>query len=383
MASILVTDAEERSVLAAARALRRGDHEVAAVGRSRLSPTHWSRACGERHVLPDPRIDSAGFLAGLERLVRRGGYDVLIAGSDVSLPLISEARARLEPHTRLGLPPRDVVLTCGDKEALFRIGGEAGLPSPSTIVCRDADEASAAARQIGYPVIVKPGASAASDGATIRQRRTRFAATERDLQEAVRVAGGRTLVQRFERPKAHLSCGGVATDGGVRGLVVARFHRTWPVRSGAAAFAETVEPPPGLAERVAVLVERLGWRGIFELEVLVLDGDRLCAIDFNPRVFGWLTLAVEAGADLPCAWLGSLLGGRASPGAPRAGVRYRWEDGDACHALWQLSRGNVRQAGRALRPVRHVTHAHFRVDDPGPLAARLLWVLSRRLPRPA
>ena len=130
---------------------------------------------------------------------------------------------------------------------------------------------------------------------------------------------------------------------------------------------------------MSTLVAQLGWRGIFEVEVLALEGDRFCAIDFNPRLFGWLALAVEAGADLPLALLDTVLGGATrAPVRPRAGARYRWEDADLCHAIWQLRRGRVRQAARALRPARHVTHAHFRVDDPAPLAARIVWALARR-----
>jgi biotin carboxylase len=249
-------------------------------------------------------------------------------------------------------------------------------------VCRDSAEAADAARRIGYPVIVKPARSALSEGTIVSQRPTRVVHAEHELPAATSDAGGAMLVQRFERPRAHLSCGGVATAEGVAAFAVARFHRTWPVQSGAAAFAETVDAPPGLRAKVHTLVERLGWRGIFELEVLALDGDRFCAIDFNPRVFGWLGLAVEAGADLPDAMIEALLRGRTVAARSRAGVRYRWEDADVCHAAWQLRRGRVRAAGRVLRPARGVTHAHFRLDDPAPLAARLAWSLSRRR-RPA
>jgi len=382
MAKILITDAEERSVLAATRALDRAGHTVAAVGRGRASPTLWSRACSERHVLPDPRLDSEQFLAGLERLVERGAYDALVPGSDVSLLVLSEGRHRLEPHTRLGLPTREVVRACGDKAALIEVSRDAGLPPPMSAVCRDSAQAADAARRIGYPVIVKPARSALSDGTIVSQRPTRVVHAEHELPAATSDAGGAMLVQRFERPRAHLSCGGVATDEGVAAFAVARFHRTWPVQSGAAAFAETVDAPPGLREKVHTLVERIGWRGIFELEVLALDGDRFCAIDFNPRVFGWLGLAVEAGADLPDAMIEALLRGRTVAARSRAGVRYRWEDADVCHAAWQLRRGRVRAAGRVLRPARGVTHAHFRLDDPAPLAARLAWSLSRRR-RPA
>ena len=310
MARILITDAEERSVLAATRALSRAGHTVAAVGRGRAAPTLWSRACSERHVLPDPRLDSERFLAGLERLVERGEYDVLVPGSDVTLTVLSEGRHRLEPHTRLGLPAREVVHACGDKATLIEAGRDAGLAPPESVVCHDPAEAADAARRIGYPVIVKAARSAQADGTLVKQRPTRVVHAEHELSTATSDAAGAMLVQRFETPRAYLSCGGVATDEGVAALAVARFHRTWPVGSGAAAFAETVDAPPGLREKVSALVERLGWRGIFELEVLALDGDRFSAIDFNPRVFGWLTLAVEAGADLPNAMIEALLRGR-------------------------------------------------------------------------
>jgi biotin carboxylase len=274
------------------------------------------------------------------------------------------------------------VRACGDKATLIEVSRAAGLAGPESAVCHTSAEAADSARRIGYPVIVKAARSARSDGTMVRQRPTRVVYAEHELPAATSDAAGAMLVQRFERPRAHLSCGGVATDEGVTALTVVRFHRTWPVQSGAAAFAETVDAPPGLHEKVGTLVERLGWRGIFELEVLALDGDRFCAIDFNPRVFGWLALAVEAGADLPHAMIEALLRGRTVAARPRAGVRYRWEDADVCYAAWQLRRGHVRAAGRALRPARGVTHAHFRLDDPAPLAARLAWVVSRRA-RPA
>ena len=250
-------------------------------------------------------------------------------------------------------------------------------------MCHDSAEAADAARRIGYPVIVKAAQPAHADGTKVTQRPARVAHAEHELAAATSDAAGAMLVQRFERPCAYLSCAGVATDEGVAALAVARFHRTWPVESGGATFAETVEAPPGLPEKVSALVERLGWWGIFDLEVLALNGDRYSAIDFNPRVFGWLTLAVEAGVDLPNAMIEALLRGRTLTARSRAGVRYRWEDADLCHAAWQLRRGNLRAAGQALRPVRGVKHAHFRLDDPAPLAARLAWTVSRRAGRAA
>jgi hypothetical protein len=74
-------------------------------------------------------------------------------------------------------------------------------------------------------------------------------------------------------------------------------------------------------------------------------------------------------------WCDWLLGRRSSPTVvARAGMRYRWEDADARHLIWQLRRGRLRAALSVLRPRRRVVHAYFRLSDPGPLFARLLYM---------
>ncbi len=372
MARVLVTDAEERSVLAAARALTRAGHEVTAVAKTWPAATHWSTACQRRAVLPDPKADRVGFLACLAEQLARRPHDALLPGSDAAVATISEGREGLERVTNIGLPAKEIVRRSADKVALLHVSADADLAMPPSRVCRDAHEATAAALDLGYPLILKPAASIVASAGGLRQRRAVFVASDATLPDAVRALGSPFVVQRHERVRRHLSCGGVATPDGLLAPVFARFRRTWPVRSGAAAFAETVEPPPGLLHRIDSLVAALGWRGILELEVLELGDGRFAAIDLNPRVFGWLALAVAAGANLPEVWLQVLLGRRPVACRGRAGLRYRWEDADACHFLWQLSHGRGRAAAGVLRPRRGVVHAHFRLQDPAPLAARLI-----------
>jgi len=172
----------------------------------------------------------------------------------------------------------------------------------------------------------------------------------------------------------------VRTGDGIVAFVVARYLRTFPPEAGNVAFAETVVPPDGLRDRVDALMGELGWEGIFELELMRGDDGRFHAIDVNPRLYGSLALATRAGAPLAvilCDWI---LGRPTAPVTARAGVRYRWEDADLRHALAQLRQGRVRAAASALAPRRDVAHAHFRLSDPGPLAARFV-SLGRRAVR--
>ena len=127
----------------------------------------------------------------------------------------------------------------------------------------------------------------------------------------------------------------------------------------------------------------IDWRGIFELELLELGQNRFGAIDFNPRPFGWMSLAIGAGANLPALWCDHVLRRHSvSPAGARVGVRYRWGDADIRNALTLLRRGSFRSAVAVLQPHRRVVHPHFRIDDPGPAAARMMFaaqkVMSRR-----
>jgi predicted ATP-grasp superfamily ATP-dependent carboligase len=144
------------------------------------------------------------------------------------------------------------------------------------------------------------------------------------------------------------------------------------LENGDAAMATTITPPRPLTQQVEELLEMIGWHGIFELELLELGENRFGAIDFNPRPFGWMTLAVGAGANLPALWCDHVLGRHSvPPNGARVGVHYRRGDADIRNALAQLRRGNLREAVAVLRPRRRVFHPYFRIDDPAPAAARI------------
>src|SRR4029077_6089415 len=106
-----------------------------------------------------------------------------------------------------------------------------------------------------------------------------------------------------------------------------------------------------LLERVESVVERLGHRGIFELELLEQADGRYGAIDLNPRPFGWLALAPQAGVNLPALHCDSLRGRAIATVPARVGVRYRWEDGDLRHVGSRVRSTRSPAAFAALKPV--------------------------------
>ena len=150
-----------------------------------------------------------------------------------------------------------------------------------------------------------------------------------------------------------------------------RYLRLWRPEWGDATFAITLTPSPELVAAVESLMDRLGWEGIFQLELIERPDGSLAPIDLNPRAYGSMGHAIDAGANLPAAWARWAIGGQTEPVTARPGVPYRWGDADLRHALWQLRHRRVRAALRVARPRGGTVHAYARWSDPGPLAARL------------
>jgi predicted ATP-grasp superfamily ATP-dependent carboligase len=377
-ARVIVTDAEERAVLGACRGLASAGFRVSAVASHRAAATHWSRSCSERLLSPDPRDSVRAFVARLEQLLDEGDYAALIPGSDASLLAISEHRDRLEQSTLLGLPPREAVRKSMDKLLLHRVAASAGLPPPPSRSCAGHSEGAVAAAELGYPIVVKPASSFSRAGEGLCQQRVTLVENEAALPSALQTYASPFIVQQFEHAR-FLSCSGVIADGRLLALTTSRVPRLWPPIAGMHTFSETVAVPAGLAARVRALLGELGWQGIFQLQMLERADGGFSVIDLNPRVFASITLDHRAGANLAAIWCEWLLGGRPIPVTASPGFRYRWEEGELCHLVWQLRRGHLRAAASVLLPHRRVVRAWFRVTDPAPLLARALQLAKKRV----
>jgi predicted ATP-grasp superfamily ATP-dependent carboligase len=378
---VLVTDVEERAALAVCRGLARSGYAITGVAAARPAPGHWSRSCSRRQVLPDPRQDPTGFLLGLEAVLRQEEHVALIPSVDISTFVVSENRERLLPLTAIGLPAADVVRASLDKLRLLEAAEVAGLAPPRSIVCEDEAGARTAVRRLGFPVVIKPAASFLPTGGRFRQQPVVLVEQAHALAEALGSVGRPCIVQRFEEAQRVVSCGGLVTRSGLIASAVTRWSRRWPPRAGSAAFCETIEPPQALLGRVESVVEHLGYTGIFELEMLEQADGRYSAIDLNPRPFGWLSLALRAGVNLPALYCDSIRGLPITPVRAQPGVCYRWEDGDLRHMLALFRSTRSTAVLNALRPVRGTVHAFFSLTDPGPLAAQALLLFGNNRAR--
>jgi predicted ATP-grasp superfamily ATP-dependent carboligase len=378
-ARVLVTDAEHRSVVGAVRGLLLAGHDVTAASSKGVAPGQWLR--GAKKVrLPDPGLDALGFVEALEAFLRQSPHELLLAGSEASILAVSAHRELIEPLARHGLPPPEVVERSFDKVALLEDTAAYGLAAPESRVCADRPALDEAVRELGLPLMLKPERSLVPVGRGLRHESSRLVRNHGELTEAAEIFGFPLMAQRSEPEAPVYSFGGVAAGNRLLGLVFARYERTWPPRVGNASFAETLDPPPALVDALTGVLRAVGWEGIFELELLEFEDGRFAAIDFNPRVYGSLALAVRAGANFPAIWCAWLDDG-STPGetvVARPGFRYRLEEAEMRNFLLMLRSADFRTAAGVLRPRRNVAHAYFWWSDPGPLVARVVEIASKR-----
>ena len=230
--AVLLTNAEERSMLAACRSLRRAGYDVGAASSTWLAPTQWSRACRWRARVVDPRQDTPGFVAQLRAALARRPYATLIAGSDSALLAISREREHLSDLTVLGLPAHPIVERALSRAHLAEAAGKAGLTAIASIRCVDLHEALAAARTLGFPVVLKSIDAALAAGGTVSGApKGRLVQSEAELRREAGDFHAGLLVQPVV-PGEPISFAGVIADGRLRAVAVARYLRMWPATGG-------------------------------------------------------------------------------------------------------------------------------------------------------
>ncbi|QWB22537.1 MULTISPECIES: ATP-grasp domain-containing protein [Streptomyces] len=107
---------------------------------------------GARHVITADTNDIEALLPEVERLHGVLGFDGVVTSCDYYLPAVARIAERL------GLPgpgPEAVHHACR-KDATRRVLGDAGVPGPRFAVREEWADLARAARDIGYPLVVKP-----------------------------------------------------------------------------------------------------------------------------------------------------------------------------------------------------------------------------------
>jgi predicted ATP-grasp superfamily ATP-dependent carboligase len=209
-----------------------------------------TRTRAVRQVIQSPTSGEA-LVGTLERLgpkvgdPERGGPAVLLPCTDASVLAVSAGRDRLAAWYRFVLPPHDVVEMLMDKVRFAEHATDHDLPIPVTRVLRSRADAEAAAAELEYPAVLKPGL-----------KTTRWLAAT--PAKVFRVEDGAGLLETYDRctewtdvliaqawvdgDESELYSSNVYFDRESRPQVcfISRKIRQWPIETGTSSLGEEV-----------------------------------------------------------------------------------------------------------------------------------------------
>ena len=279
----------------------------------------WSRYCKRRGACP-PVSDASRFLPWLRSRVKAGEITRLAPTTDLIAYYLAVLRDEFPAEVRRAITPLTEIERCLIKTQFSAACENAGQLVPPQAAPDNLNAAVAAARTLGYPLIIKPKSHLVV-GTSQRGRLVHDEAALRRHYRPYPVVFGQEplaadypdlrwpLLQRYipSARRCVYSISGIkdAETGIVASLLTSKQSQ-WPPDIGVSTV-QTVCNDQSILDAGLKTVDRLLSRGIFELEV-VLDGDKLVAIDLNPRAFGFIFLDMEVGNDLPWLWWQTTLG---------------------------------------------------------------------------
>lgn len=279
----------------------------------------WSRYCTRRFSCPSV-ADTERFLPWLRERVRSGEIQRVAPTTDLIAYYLSLLRSEFTPEVQRTIAPLEELENCLIKTRFSQACARAGQAVPVTASPDDPEAGVAAAERIGFPLVIKPKSHLVVGPA----ERGQVVSTVQELRSRYRpyavAPGQEVLARRYPelrwpllqeyvptaRNRVFSVSGFRDADTGFIATSLSYKRAQSPPDTGTST-SQVSHTDPDILQAGLQTAGNLLSRGIFELELLV-SGSTLLAIDLNPRAFGFLSLDMALGNDLPWLWFQSTLG---------------------------------------------------------------------------
>ena len=339
----------------------------------------YSRYCGRFFRSPHPS-DADAYVRFLIELADRENLRgwVVFANNDDIVYALSKYKSILEKYYRVTTDSWDVIQYVHIKELTYRIAQEHDIPIPATYFPRDLDDLMQ--MDLQFPVVMKPSIRDHFYNTT-KIKAFRINSRE-ELPDTYKrmcsvVDRSEILVQDFipGAAKQLYSFCTFSKGGKTIASIMARRTRQHPKEFGTSTFAEIVDIPEvqATAER---FLRTIRFNGIAEVEFM-LDprDDTYKLIEVNPRIWGFHTLAIAAGADLPYLAYQDMIGEELHVTTPAKTMKWVRMSTDIPTAALEIINGRM-SIGKWIASLRgRKQFSVWALDDPMPCIAEFIMLL--------
>jgi len=263
--------------------------------------SRFSRYCKQQILVPST-VREKEFARTVEKIVKKMKFDVFFPIFEWSLLPISKYRDRITPFVKLPIASHESIIACFDKASTMKLAIDNNIPIPKTYFVNNSAELKKIAREISYPAIVKPRWSIVWKENRAFHRRCGYVNSAEEL-----IAAYNSMHQHFPFPLiqeyipgTNYSVAALYNEGRPRAFCCIKVHRAWPPLGGNSCFRESTQLNPEMKEYSETLLRALHWHGIAEVEFRLDSRDNIPKLmEINPRFWGSLCVAVDAGVDFP------------------------------------------------------------------------------------
>ena len=381
---VLITDGNERSALAATRALGQRGIPVYVGADSLTSLAGRSRYCTRTFQYPSPWKSPREYTACVLECAKRLNAAVLLPMTDVAVELIGEHSQELKGIVSIPIPSLAQYRQLSNKYELTDWAKKNGVPVPESIFLPDGAIEKVVDQITQWPVIVKPGASLISKNGLWAKTSVHVA---RNADELMHLYGDHWYLKQSSIIQQRIigegqGVFGLFSQGQPLALFAHRRIREKPPGGGVSVFRESIPLAHPITDYALKIVQSAQWQGVAMVEFKVdRESGVPYLIEVNGRFWGSLQLAIDAGVDFPFLTYQLATIGRLDTmeAKYRVGVKSRWFLGDLDQLLLRLRKSDEQLGlspgsptkGQALREflmcTDRQTHPEvFRLRDPQP-----------------
>ncbi|RLA43243.1 MAG: hypothetical protein DRR42_22060 [Gammaproteobacteria bacterium] len=299
---ILVTDGNSRAALAVVRSLGSLGHELFVASTRSQSIASCSRYCSYKLSYPDPTIDRAAFIKSLLNSVIEHDIDILLPITDVSIFPVAEHLESFNAYCCVPISSLKSLLRAANKQDIFELADELGVPVPSSITINNAEQCLSALKNLQFPVVIKPTRSRVKDGTGWLNTGVDYADSADELMVKIRSLSQVVFPVSLQERIVGAGIGLFYCFNQGQPISVfshRRLHEK-PPSGGVSVLRESVTPDPQAEAFGILLLRELEWHGVAMVEFKVDRRDnKLKLMEINGRFWGSLQLAIDSGVDFP------------------------------------------------------------------------------------
>ncbi|MGA1869148.1 MAG: ATP-grasp domain-containing protein [bacterium] len=317
------------------------------------------------------------FLINLAKRERLDGW-VIFPNSDEIVSILSRHKKQLEKYYRIPTPAWQTTKYVYNKKLTYQLANKIGIPIPKTYYPQSLEEIREL--ELEFPVIIKP---AIRDHFYNKTKVKAYWINNREkliqYYQKVRsvIDPSEILVQEFipGGPKHLFSFCPLFKEGWVLARISGRRTRQHPMDFGhATTFAELVELPE-LEAIGSKFLKEINYYGLAEVEFMQDPRDGIFKfIEVNPRVWGWHTLAIGAGVDLPYLLYQDMIGKKVEAKPAVENLKWFRLTTDIATVFSEIIKNHMKVKDYVISLKGKKTFAVFSLEDPIPFFMEIIMI---------